>query len=600
MLELNSFVGGENTVGSDHELPLNQSRRMENWEVLSLGGMQRSKGFDAIASGVPEIGSAVFDGTGLDDATSSGVFEWTEYANASGSIDYDVQIVSEGTPDTFKWRKDSGAWASGIAIPASGYTLSEGVDITWSATTGHTLDDLWEIKATAYQDQFDFLIQAEASGTQAVLGVIEGDVVLQDSTTMKIENAGAFTSGELCHGLSVNDTTWITNSTDNLKSKVIDGPTVTPADVPPAACDRIYYHKFRLIAEGGSNTVYGSRVQPGYWSAADAWSLTNDAWNITLPDETQGMAMGFPTGDDVTVFTERQSFSLTNFPNVAHKPRGSVGCSAPYSIAVGNEGVYFLSKFPNKAVVLWNGVNWKDITEYQDFVDDINFDQRIFGRYNNRKYFLFYASTDSAATYPDTLKVYDAIFDRWFTRKLNPALGDNFGYPATLGFTDNELYIGSSKYDTLYELNGDYETDDGEDTIAVYETKNFSSKDFTTALGGDFPLPGVAIKLIKSVMTAKGTDGLITLNWTADRGRHTGSQTFDLNSEQSGDKVNLDFIMNESYIIARPEEPEEKISKSFNNKAVGELFSFQINNSGDGDRPIVQKIIIHGIALEQN
>jgi len=86
-------------------------------------------------------GSAVFTGTGLDDATEGGTPE-------DGAIEHDfvVEIDATGTPDTFKWSLDGGStWeATGVAITGAAQDLDDGVTVTFGATTGHTLGDKWE------------------------------------------------------------------------------------------------------------------------------------------------------------------------------------------------------------------------------------------------------------------------------------------------------------------------------------------------------------------------------------------------------------------------------------------------------------------------
>lgn len=92
------------------------------------------------------IGGVVFTGSGLDDATSGGTF--------TGTADerYEILIDATGTPDTFKWRKVCKtvgsavcSYTSGVSITGGAQTLSEGVTVTFAATTGHTLSDKWEI-----------------------------------------------------------------------------------------------------------------------------------------------------------------------------------------------------------------------------------------------------------------------------------------------------------------------------------------------------------------------------------------------------------------------------------------------------------------------
>ena len=52
---------------------------------------------------------------------------------------------STGTADTFKWKKDAGAYTTGVAITAASQTLAEGVTVTFAVIAGHTLADLWTI-----------------------------------------------------------------------------------------------------------------------------------------------------------------------------------------------------------------------------------------------------------------------------------------------------------------------------------------------------------------------------------------------------------------------------------------------------------------------
>jgi hypothetical protein len=60
-LVLNSFAGGENTIGEDAALKNNEARLIENWDAISLGGMTRSKGFNEVADGAGTSYSDKFD-----------------------------------------------------------------------------------------------------------------------------------------------------------------------------------------------------------------------------------------------------------------------------------------------------------------------------------------------------------------------------------------------------------------------------------------------------------------------------------------------------------------------------------------------------------
>lgn len=98
-------------------------------------------GVEAQITNAPSV--AVITGAGLDDLTSGGAFTGT------GVINFKAEIDAEGTPDTFKWSDTGGAtWnAEGVAITGAAQTLSNGVTITFAATTGHTLADYWTFAA---------------------------------------------------------------------------------------------------------------------------------------------------------------------------------------------------------------------------------------------------------------------------------------------------------------------------------------------------------------------------------------------------------------------------------------------------------------------
>jgi len=87
------------------------------------------------------IGAAntIFTGAGLDDGVLGGYFEGTT------SVTYYVRIDANSTPDTFEWSKDNFATtvATGIAIDGTDQALDNNITIKFSATTGHTIGDVW-------------------------------------------------------------------------------------------------------------------------------------------------------------------------------------------------------------------------------------------------------------------------------------------------------------------------------------------------------------------------------------------------------------------------------------------------------------------------
>lgn len=504
ILALDSFSGGENTIGEDQDLKANEARLIENWDSVSLGGMIRSNGF------IKQV-----------DASS------TYPTNAIDML-------------------------------------------------GH---------------------HYEGSSVRNY-AIVNGNLARINGSALTTTDASAFTAGVLSHSQTAGNAFWITNTTDNLKYTTISGSITVPTDKPSSARARIYYHKSRLIAEGGGVTIYGSRAGSGTatWAAAGGWSTSGDAWSIDMPDLTQGCIPGFPSPDQVTVFTQEATFYLYNFPNIAYQPVNiNRGCSAPYSIAYGKEGAFFLSQFPTLGVFLWDTINFTNLTLYEAWVNDINFSNRIFGVYRGNQYYLFYSSVANGESYPDTLKVFDVRFGRWSTRAINSAVGDSFGYPRIFIKPTNDVWVGSSQKGILYQLESGT-SDAGQTTNANYITKDFCSDDFTIDGQAQFPLSEVRMKLLKVSVTYFGSVGNFTLQWTADRGIRTGSQVFDLTGV--GDYVNTTFIVNTSFIANPP--PVKTITRSFDNSAVGSRFNFQILQNGSGVLPEIKRIKIIAIALQES
>ena len=81
-----------------------------------------------------------FTGVGLDDMTFAGNYN----GDASASITYKVEIDSTGGTDTFEWFKNDVSQATGVAITGLSQSLDLGFNVTFIATTGHTLADYWD------------------------------------------------------------------------------------------------------------------------------------------------------------------------------------------------------------------------------------------------------------------------------------------------------------------------------------------------------------------------------------------------------------------------------------------------------------------------
>jgi len=90
--------------------------------------------------------SALTTGAGLNDfSIDASGWSINTYAQS-----YTFEIDATGTPDTFKWKQryPNGTWGSyttGVAITGNWQTIADGLKVQWTATTGHTLADVWTV-----------------------------------------------------------------------------------------------------------------------------------------------------------------------------------------------------------------------------------------------------------------------------------------------------------------------------------------------------------------------------------------------------------------------------------------------------------------------
>ncbi len=94
--------------------------------------------------------------SGLEDLTPSGNYTGNEPAT------FTIKITSTGSPNNFQWKKNNGAFSANTPITGSVQALSDGVSITFGATTGHTLNDQWVV--TVNPNTTDFYVKVAGYG----------------------------------------------------------------------------------------------------------------------------------------------------------------------------------------------------------------------------------------------------------------------------------------------------------------------------------------------------------------------------------------------------------------------------------------------------
>ena len=100
----------------------------------------------------------IFDGVGVNDMRVPSPASDSDDEAYSGTTDdfYEFRITGNGSPDTFKWRKGSGAWSGhegdNVNCATTYVSIAEGVKVKWTLATGHTIDDGWFVNVRAAED----------------------------------------------------------------------------------------------------------------------------------------------------------------------------------------------------------------------------------------------------------------------------------------------------------------------------------------------------------------------------------------------------------------------------------------------------------------
>ncbi|WZE63594.1 virion structural protein [Maribacter phage Panino] len=98
---------------------------------------------------VTYIESIYYDGVGLNDLSDNNNYTGTD------DIRFEIQIDGTGSPNTFQWRTvnvstdTTSAYTTGVSITGAAQILANGLQITFTNTTGHTLNDTWTISCKA-------------------------------------------------------------------------------------------------------------------------------------------------------------------------------------------------------------------------------------------------------------------------------------------------------------------------------------------------------------------------------------------------------------------------------------------------------------------
>jgi len=126
----------EDLTDPKHEVIFNNNQNLGTGTITLTGNSNAILG-----DTTKTLGSTTFTGSGLSDITFGGAY------NGSSVLTYRVKIDAAAATDTFTWSEDGGStWgATGVGLLGTAQELSKGITVTFAATTGHTLNEYWEI-----------------------------------------------------------------------------------------------------------------------------------------------------------------------------------------------------------------------------------------------------------------------------------------------------------------------------------------------------------------------------------------------------------------------------------------------------------------------
>ena len=124
----------------------------------------------------PHISTPAFDGTGVDDLSVIGEF------TLETQVSYLVRITSVGSPNRFRWSDSLGGGASNVDCTTIGspVSLSNGISIYFSSTTGHTVNDAWTFEGFAEPHNTSYALAVWVQGDEQFVATppIEMDLLV--------------------------------------------------------------------------------------------------------------------------------------------------------------------------------------------------------------------------------------------------------------------------------------------------------------------------------------------------------------------------------------------------------------------------------------
>lgn len=347
----NSYAGGTNNANEPDQLDDDECVLIQNGITNATGYLDKRSGNDFVGKISTSLSTAVFTGSGLDDLTEGGSF-----TSFSTPIVFLIEIDGEGTPDTFKWSIDNGdTWVEGVEITGSTQELTNGITITFNASTGHTLTDKWAFSAS----------MATSSITGLATLITDAGVVQElrtQGTKLEYNDSGTWTeigSDVLTTGLDnfftqAGNKIYISNGIDDNAS--YDGTTFTSLDnnTYPKAKYTAFWKNYLFICGDGvlNGTNHHNRVWFSNLGNPDTITTGTDYFDVGKSDG-QAITGIAPLGEFLVIFKRKSVYILSGAnPNAWKLADGvnnlsqianGIGCvSAKSIVQVGND-LWFMS-----------------------------------------------------------------------------------------------------------------------------------------------------------------------------------------------------------------------------------------------------------------
>jgi hypothetical protein len=266
------------------------------------GGPQPLQPAEALGSPSAGVGAASYQGSGhLNDATSGGIYVGT------AAMTFCVIIAATGSPNQITWGTNLGTCSNlngGTLVAITGsqqvLTGANGVSVGFTATSGHTLGDSWNISAVPAQYPLQSVYLYGASGSPlsqyANLGgtfTTNRNIALPDQSGTLAEAATTFDTGINPGNVGMipylgSDYT-LTGPAAYYSSSNFG---IGPSNTSPAATAHIYN-----AASGGSTELL---VQGGSSQTGLIWAVENNAasveWTIGAGMNMDGSTLTAATG----------------------------------------------------------------------------------------------------------------------------------------------------------------------------------------------------------------------------------------------------------------------------------------------------------------